>query len=253
MKKFIVAALVFLLLTLTSCASKIDLVGETQSYEISSEIHSLDIQIGAADFIIEHGDRFSVESNLNYLSVSERNGVLAIIEEDHNQIGITDYTDAVLKLYIPNDIVFESVEITTGAAKLTADSLSANYLELELGAGKVQFGYLNAYDNADIEGGTGEITIANGMLNNLILEVGVGELDLTAALLGKSKLSFGVGKSNLTLIGSKDMYKIDIENGLGSITVDGKTVTNFGSSGNGQNYIEVEGGVGTVDIAFMSE
>ena len=91
------------------------------------------------------------------------------------------------------------------------------------------------------------------MLNNLILEVGVGELDLTAALLGKSKLSFGVGKSNLTLIGSKDMYKIDIENGLGSITVDGKTVTNFGSSGNGQNYIEVEGGVGTVDIAFMSE
>ena len=253
MKKFIVAALVFLLLTLTSCASKIDLVGETQSYEISSEIHSLDIQIGAADFIIEHGDRFSVESNLNYLSVSERNGVLAIIEEDHNQIGITDYTDAVLKLYIPNDIVFESVEITTGAAKLTADSLSANYLELELGAGKVQFGYLNAYDNADIEGGTGEITIANGMLNNLILEVGVGELDLTAALLGKSKLSFGIGKSNLTLIGSKDMYKIDIENGLGSITVDGKTVTNFGSSGNGQNYIEVEGGVGTVDIAFMSE
>ena len=86
MKKFIVAALVFLLLTLTSCASKIDLVGESQSYEISSEIHSLDIQIGAADFIIEHGDRFSVESNLNYLSVSERNGVLAIIEEDHNQI-----------------------------------------------------------------------------------------------------------------------------------------------------------------------
>ena len=253
MKKFIVAALVFLLLTLTSCASKIDLVGETQSYEISSEIHSLDIQIGAADFIIEHGDRFSVESNLNYLSVSERNGVLAIIEEDHNQIGITDYTDAVLKLYIPNDIVFESVEITTGAAKLTADSLSANYLELELGAGKVQFGCLNTYANADIEGGTGEITIANGMLNNLILEVGVGELDLTAALLGKSKLSFGVGKSNLTLIGSKDMYKIDIENGLGSITVDGKTVTNFGSSGNGQNYIEVEGGVGTVDIAFMSE
>ena len=72
-------------------------------------------------------------------------------------------------------------------------------------------------------------------------------------MLGKSNLRFGVGKANLTLIGSKDMYKIDIENGLGSITVDGKTVTDFGSSGNGQNYIEIEGGVGTVDIAFMSE
>ena len=253
MKKFIVAALVLSLLTLTSCASKIDRVGETKSYEIASEIHSLDIQIGAADFIIEHGDRFSVESNLTYLSVCERNGVLAIIEEDHNQIGITDYTDAVLKLCVPSDIVFESVAITTGAAKLTADSLSANYLELELGAGKVLFGCLNAYTNADIEGGAGQITIESGVLNNLALEMGVGELDLTAALLGNSNLSFGVGKSSLTLLGGKDTYKVDIENGLGNIIVDGKTVTDFASSGNGQNYLEIEGGIGTVDIVFKSE
>ena len=253
MKKFIVAALVLSLLTLTSCVSKIDRVGETKSYEIASEIHSLDIQIGAADFTIEHGDRFSVESNLSYLSVCERNGVLAIIEEDHNQIGITDYTDAVLKLCVPSDIVFESVAITTGAAKLTVDSLSANYLELELGAGKVLFGCLNAYADADIEGGAGQITIESGMLSNLTLEMGMGELDLTAALLGNSNLSFGFGKSSLTLLGSEDTYTVDIENGLGNITVDGKTVTDFGSSGNGQNYIKIEGGVGTVDIVFKSE
>ena len=253
MKKFIVVALVFSLLTLTSCASKIDRVGETKSYEIASEIHSLDIQIGAADFIIEHGDGFSVESNLSDLSVRERNGVLAIIEKDHNQIGITDYTDAVLKLCVPSDIAFESVAITTGAAKLTVDSLSANYLELELGAGKVLFGCLNAYADADIEGGAGQITIESGMLSNLTLEMGMGELDLTAALLGNSNLSFGVGKSSLTLLGREDTYTVDIENGLGNITVDGKTVIDFGSSGNGQNYIKIEGGVGTVDIVFKSE
>ena len=255
MKKFIVAALVFLLLTLTSCASKIDLVGESQSYEISSEIHSLDIQIGAADFIIEHGDRFSVESNLNYLSVSERNGVLTIVEKEQHGIGITsiEYTDAVLKLYVPNDVVFESVAITTGAAKLTADSLSANCVELELGAGKVQFGCLNAYSNADIEGGAGKITIASGTLNDLSLEMGAGESNLTVALTGNSDLSFGVGESVLTLIGSKDAYRVDVEKGLGDITVDGETVTDFYNSGNGQNYVEIEGGIGTVDILFMPE
>ena len=253
MKKFIVAALVFSLLILTSCVSKIDRVGETKSYEIASEIHSLDIQIGAADFIIEHGDRFSVESNLSYLSVSERNGVLAIIEENQNQIGITDYADAVLKLCVPSDIVFESVAITTGAAKLTVDSLSANYLELELGAGKVLFGCLNAYTDADIEGGAGQVTIESGTLSNLTLETGIGEFDLTAALLGNSDLNFGVGKSSLTLLGSKDTYTVDIENGLGNITVDGKTVTEFGSSGNGQNHIRIEAGVGTVDIVFKPE
>ena len=256
MKKFIVAALVFSLFMLTSCVNKIDPVGETRTYEIASEIHSLDIQIVAADFTIEHGDRFSVESNLKYLSVSEQNGVLTIVEDEHHQFGINvdiSYADAVLKLCVPSDIVFDSVDITTGVARLTADSLSADCLELELGAGKVQFGCLNAYTNADIEGGAGEITIESGMLNNLTLETGVGELNLTAALLGNSDLCFGVGKSNLSLIGGKDAYKIDIENGLGNITVDGKPVTDFDSSGNSQNYIKIEGGVGTVDIAFISE
>lgn len=255
MKKLIAVVLVFLLVTLTSCASKVDLVGETKTYEIASEIHSLDIQIDAADVTIEYGDRCSVESNLNYLSVSEHNGILSIVEEDHKQIGMTDTdsTDAVLKLCVPNDSVFESVSITTGAAKVTADALSANSLKLKLGAGDVQLGCLNAYSKADIAGGTGQITVASGTLKDLSLKMGVGELNLTAALPGNSNLSFGVGKSHLTLIGSKDTYKIDIEKSIGDITVDGKTATDFVSNGDGQNDIKIEGGIGTVDIIFMQE
>jgi len=212
----------------------------------------LDIQIGAADFTIEHGDGFSVVSNLNYLTVSECNGVLEIYEEQHGALGVT-YTNAFLKLCIPEDIVFDSVDIATGAAKLTVGALSANNVELELGTGKVQFGSLNAYSEINMRGGTGQITIANGMLNNLSLEMGVGELRLTAALLGNNSLRFGVGESKLTLLGSKDDYRVEINKGLGSITVDGKTVTDFGSSGNGQNFVGIEGGIGTVEIVFMLE
>lgn len=251
MKMYIVAVFVFLLLfALASCANETAVVGETKTYEITSEIHSLDIQINAADFIIEHGDRFSVESNLKYLSVSERDGVLTLAEEQ--KYGIHD-TDAALKLCVPNNIVFEKVAITTGAAKLTADSLSANSVELKLGAGNVQFGCLNAYSNADLEGGAGQITITSGTINDLTLEMGVGELNLSTALLGNSNLKFGVGKSELTLIGSIDDYKVDIKKGIGSISVDGRNISDFGSSGNGQNNINVEGGVGTVNIVFKAE
>jgi DUF4097 and DUF4098 domain-containing protein YvlB len=252
MKKYIAVVLfVFLLLfTLTSCVNITVVVGETKTHEITSEIHSLDIQINAADFIIEHGDRFSVESNLKYLSISEHNGVLTIVEEQ--KLGI-HYTDAALKLCVPNDIVFEEIDITTGAAKLTADSLSANSVELKLGAGKVQFECLNAYTDADIIGGAGEITIASGTLNNLTLEMGVGELNLSIALLGNSDLEFGVGNSKLTLIGNKEDYRVDVKKGIGSISVDGKNVSDFGSSGNGQNNIKVQGGVGAVDIVFKAE
>ena len=251
MKKYIVTALVFLsLLALASCVNENVVLDDSQTYEITSEIHSLDIQINAADFKIVSVDDFSVESNLKYLSVSEKDGVLKIVDESKSS---SNYSNAILTLYVPNGIVFDDVDITTGAAKLTVDTLSANSLELKLGAGDVRFESLHVSSVADIKGGTGQITIVSGTLNDLSLEMGMGELNLTAAVLGDSNLKFGVGESNLTLIGSKDDYKVDIEKGLGSISIDGKNVSDFGSSGNGQSHIHIEGGVGAGHIVFQEE
>ena len=165
----------------------------------------------------------------------------------------SNYSNAVLTLYVPNGIVFDDVDITTGAAKLTADALSISSLELKLGAGDVRFESLHVSSAADIKGGAGQITIASGMLNDLTLDMGVGELNFSGALLGNSDLKFGVGESNLTLIGSKDDYKVGIKKGLGSISVDGKNVSDFGSSGNGQRHIHIEGGVGAVHIVFQED
>ena len=251
MKKYIVTILVFLLLlALASCANENVVLDDSQTYEITSDIHSLDIQINAADFKIKHGDAFSVESNLKYLSVSEKNGVLTIVDEAKSN---SNYTNAILTLYVPNGIVFHDVDIETGAAKMTVDTLSASSVELKLGAGDVRFESLNASSNVDIEGGAGQITIVSGTLNDLSLEMGMGELNLRAAVLGESDLKFGVGESNLTLIGSKDDYKVDVEKGLGSISVDGKNVSDFGSSGNGQSHIHIEGGIGAVHIVFQED
>ena len=221
MKKFVSFVLVFLfVLPLASCASKPMVLGEAKPYEITSDIHSLDIRINAADFTIEHGDAFSVESNLKNLTVSEKDGVLTIVDEIKP---IVNYTDAMLTLCVPENVVFETVDLTTGAGSLTADSLSANSLKLKLGAGQVQFDCLNAYSDIELEGGAGEITVAGGTLNNLTLGLGVGELNLTAALHGESNLKFGIGESNVTLIGSKSDYKINLDQGVGSISVDGNT------------------------------
>ena len=251
MKKYLVTILVLLLLlSLVSCTNENVVLDNLQTYEITSDIQSLDVKINAADFKIKYGDKFSVESNLKYLSVSEKNGVLTIVDEAKSN---SNYSNAVLTLYVPNGIVFDDVDITTGAAKLTADALSISSLELKLGAGDVRFESLHVSSNADIKGGTGQITIVSGTINDLSLEMGMGELNLTAAVLGDSNLKFGVGESNLTLIGSKDDYKVDVEKGLGSISVDGKDVSDFGSSGNEQNHINIEGGIGSINIAFREE
>ena len=251
MKKTVtILLLAILLICFAGCEREDVVLDEAKTYPIASEIHSLDVRINAADFKIESGDAFSVESNLKFLSVSEENGVLTIVD---GAKGNSNYSDATLTLCVPSGTVFDRVNIETGAAKLTADTLSSSLMSLKLGAGDVRFENLNVSTEIDVEGGAGKITVVSGTLNGLTLEMGMGELNLTAAVLGNSDLKLGVGKSDLTLIGNKNDYRIDIEKGLGSITVDGEKVTDFGSSGNGKNYIEIEGGIGAFNLKFQEE
>ena len=223
---------------------------DIKTYSVSSVIQSLEVKINAADFTIKQGENFYVESNLKHLTVEDKNGVLTI-KETKKHAGT--YTGAVLTLYIPEDTVFVKANIITGAGRLTVDSLSAATMNFELGAGEVTVNTLVATSDIDIDGGAGKITISDGALHNLDLDMGVGQLNLTSALTGESDFDLGIGESNITIIGNKDDYKLDIEKGLGNITVDGTSVSNIKGQGNGNNSIEVSGGIGAININFKTE
>ena len=235
------------LLAPVGCNRRNAVSDEKKTYEVSTSINSLEIKVNAADFTIERGEEFSVESNLTYLSVKEEYGTLMIEDLAPSN---SNYANAELTVYIPENTVFDYVNIFTGAAKLTVESLSTDSMTLKLGAGDVRFGDLTVTSDADIEGGAGEITINGGTINNLDLEVGFGELNLTAQLLGDNDFELGLGESNITLIGSKDDYTVEIDKAVGSITVDGKSVTDFAIGGSGENHIDIEGGVGSINLKF---
>ena len=220
---------------------------DIKTYSVSSEIQRLEVTINAADFTIKQGESFSVESNLKHLTVEDKNGVLTIKET--RKFAHT-YTGAILTLYIPADTVFEKANIITGAGRLTVDSMSASTMNFELGAGEVTIDTLVATSSIDIDGGAGKITISGGALHNLDLDMGVGQLNLTSALTGESDFDLGIGESNITVIGNKDDYKFDIEKGIGNITVDGEGGSNIKGQGNGNNSIEVNGGIGAINVAF---
>ena len=231
-----------------------DVIGETKNYTVSSEISDLNIQINAADFYIKEGNSFSVESNLKNLEVDEKNGCLTLKDLTKIKLnGSNAYENAVLTIWVPVGTVFDNVNIKTGAGRFTVDSLSAATIGFELGAGDVTISKLIAEKSANIEGGAGRITISDGAIKNLDLEMGLGQLNLTAALTGDCNLDSGVGEMNVTLLGSKDDYELDIEKGIGNITVDGKNVTDFGSSGNGANEVDIHGGVGAINVRFNNE
>lgn len=248
MTKFIIIALVILAaVALVACVSSNNVLNEIKTYDIASDIRSLNIEVNAADFTIEQGDEFSVESNLRYLTVSDNGGVLKIKDETKISLG---YANAVLKLYVPAGTVFEDAKINTGAGRLTAEKINANTLELKTGAGKVEFASIEATEKIDIKGGAGSIEIKDGTLNNLNLDLGVGNLDMTAELRGENNLKFGVGHSGLTLKGDKDDYRFDVETGIGKVSIDGRDAFSFANSGNGENSVKIKGGVGATDINF---
>lgn len=221
---------------------------DIKTYTISSDVRSLKMNINAADIKIKQADAFSLESNLNYLTVEETDGVLTISERKKlRRIS----GDPLLTLYIPASTVFDRAYITTGAGKLTIDRLSAGRIDLDLGAGEVNIDTLIATSDADIDGGAGKITISDGALHNLEVDMGVGQFNLTSALTGRNKLDLGIGESNITIIGDRDAYTLDIEKGLGSITLDGTPVSSMKDLGSAQNSVEVDGGIGAIHVKFV--
>ncbi len=225
---------------------------DLSTYPVSGEIRNLEIEINAANLHIKEGSAFSVESNLKNLKVTDKNGYLMVKDTSRNALfGSETYENAVLTICVPKGTVFDHVDLFTGAGKVTMDALSAKTLDFVLGTGEVTISSLTATDSADIEGGAGRITVSQGSLKNLDLEMGVGQLNLTSLFTGDCRFDMGVGESNLTVLGKKEDYKLDLNKGIGSISVDGAAVSDYSSSGSGANKLEINGGVGAINIAFQ--
>ena len=194
----------------------------------------------------------SVGSSFDSVVVSETSvevssGTLIVKEKKHFA---KNYKDPILTVTVPSGTVFERADIVTGAGRLTADKLSARYLELALGAGETIISEMYVSMSADISGGAGKLTVKGGELCDLDLEMGLGELNLKSKLLGDSDIQLGVGEANIRLLGSEDDYRLDIDKGIGSIMLDGKTYNGNFSVGSGKNTVDIDGGVGSINIAY---
>lgn len=221
---------------------------DIQTYAVSSDIHGLEVNVGAADFTIKQGEKFLVESNLKHLTVEDKNGVLYV--EETKKFGST-YNSALLTLYIPTDTMFEKINIKAGAGKLTVEHLSSDSINFELGAGEAVIESLVAASDVNIEGGAGKITIADGELHDLDLDMGVGQLNLTSALTGDCVFDLGMGESNIIVIGERENYELSIERGIGSVTVDGEGVSNLKEQDGNENSIDISGGIGAINLKFI--
>ena len=224
---------------------------EIVNQSIGTDFTSISINLNAAELEIKTGDDFALQTNHKYLKCEEKDDILKISET--RTLFASHPRGMKVILTIPQDKIFDYVDIRAGAGSVTIDELSSNMLNIDLGAGELTAQRLDALYNAEFDGGAGSVTINGGRLNNADIDMGVGELNLESELFGKSSIDYGIGETNLVLIGEEDDYKIELDKGIGEAWLDGKKMSDDSVYGAGKNFIEIDGGIGELNITFKAK
>lgn len=221
----------------------VEKVDVTQEFE---ELSKLDLEINSSNLIIKtEGDKFKVETSqiLESTHIENKNGTLKI--KDTKKLAFSK--DSKIVIYIPNNIEIDEIKLEMGAGKVEIDNIISNKVDFNFGTGSVNINKLTSNDT-DIECGAGNVIIKNADLSNVNIDTGVGKLLYSGFMKGKSEINCGIGKMDISLEGGSETYKIDVEKGIGDISINGTEVANRSVTGNGENRIEIDGGIGNIEI-----
>ena len=191
------------------------------------EVSTLKIDLACPNLDIRVGDNFKVETNNSKITFEENNGSAKIKEENKNWMNNNSSSNLIV--YIPESI---------------------SNLYLELGAGDVHIENIIVTQQIEINGGVGKTDFKSCKINNLQANLGMGEFSLEGELTGKNKISSGIGEVNVNLINNKEDYTIDVSKGIGTVVLDGENVEADRKYGNGEKYLDIDGGIGDITINF---
>lgn len=231
-------------------SNKLDELKILEEVKDNFDYSKLDIEIGATNITIKEGDNFKVETDNSKIKLTKNDKEINIKEKNNSIISIGTKTELIIT--IPKDYIFDSIEIEAGAGKFNIENLNAQKIDLDLGAGSVNIEKINAIKELSLEGGAGSITIKDANINSADIDLGVGKFTFTGIFTGNSQIESGVGETNINIKDSKENYKLLLEKGIGSIKVDNEKVENNSTIGEGTNTIRIEGGVGTINVAFTN-
>ena len=219
----------------------------------TKEVSTLKIELACTNLEIKTGSSFKVETNNPNINYAEENGSVKIKEKDLNWFKQNDVTSDLI-IYIPEDmILIDETKIEAGAGRINIEKVNTQGLYLELGAGDVHIENVIATGESKIDGGLGKTELLSCEINNLKANLGMGEFVFSGKLTGKSKINSGIGAINIDFMDSKENYTISVSKGIGNVTLDGQKLEMDRMYGTGENYLDVDGGVGEIKIDFNDE
>lgn len=228
---------------------------------IYEDVRSLDIDISAGSLEILSGEDFLVEANdvtKDFSIDFSKNGTIRIREKYRGlrflwfNYRINNSNNTNIKVYIPENYKLDITTIDAGVGKLYIEELNTRKLRVNAGAGEVD-GYNIIADKVSIDGGVGDISMENVIFNDMDLNSGVGNVFLEGEFKGDNEIDCGVGELDIEIIGDADDYDINIDNGLGKVRLNGEQISReYRKNNNRSNSLDVDGGIGSIDIIFKA-
>lgn len=231
--------------TINSDDTSIERNDENQEVE---EFSKMKLDISASNLTIKlEGNSYKVDTYQipKNTKIESKDGILEI--KSNKKLNKSDSKSSIT-IYLPEGVELEEADIQVGAGIVDIAGLIAKNVEFNFGAGNVNMQNITVKNNAKIECGAGQAIIKNSELANANIEAGVGKLVYSGDLTGNTQIDCGVGDVELELTGDAEKYAIHTEKGIGDIKINDSSIADDSTTGNGENKIDIEGGVGSIDI-----
>lgn len=240
----------------TSIFENSDEVGSGQVTEYSAEgLKNLDFDLGAGNFeILPSSDGKIRITNNTSLDIKTKMENATLYVGTDNKSSFTYNEKSKVKIEIPENIDYESVEYSFGAGQFEQNlDIKCKEYTLELGAGKAFIkGLTTDFICANL--GAGEIEFNNAYTDNADFEVDMGTMNYQGDVYGSMELECSMGSVDMVLFSSEDEHNISYEIGAGSF---GYGHRNYSGSGEYESYsedvesnFEIACSMGTVNIDF---
>ena len=224
---------------------------ETSSDFENENVAFLDIDIAYSNLTIRKGEYLKVESSDKDIQCKQDEQKIIIKERNSNWFNNTKKEELIV--YVPENLQFDKVNINTGVGKVNIEILNTKVLKMDLRAGETSIQNINITESAKIDTGAGKVNIKEAKINDLRCDLGIGATEISAKLLENTRIGTGVGNLKLDVLGKKEEYETKINKGLGNVTIDEEKISDNEVVGNGENKIDIDGGVGEIKINFRGE
>lgn len=209
-------------------------IPQQEAFADTEQVRSLDLELGAGEFVICTGETFSIASDkgsLAGISNSIENGEWKITAGFESHIITPDLGRVVITL--PEGVVLEELELELGAGEVTVEGLQARRAEVAVGAGRVQ--------------------LTDCVLENADFACGMGEVSYTGSLTGHCGVECAMGSTSLWIDGLDEAeFGFSVECGAGNVQILQQTYSGLGTQlthdAHLDNFFEIECGMGNVTL-----